>query len=394
MSIAADITEAILNAHVDPRERPFFAKVQDHFRQVTSGRRSEPVDRYLEQLIEGGPLSDADARLLFEEILRGDLAQDQIGSLLIALQADRVSASALAVFARVLRDSGLQVVADSDSLGDTCGTGSDTMSTFNVSTTIMFVLAAAGIPIAKHGNVAVTSQCGSADVLQELGVRIDLDPHGVEECIRQTGLGFMFAPVFHRAMRNLKEIRRVLAHEMPDSVKGRTVFNVLGPLANPAGAKRQIIGVYSPTLLDKFAEALRLLGLSRAFVAYGTFDGMDVGFDEFSTAGTTLVAELSNGTITHWEVTPEEAGLERVTDPAAYSGGDKKVNARILLNILSGREEGARMNLALMNAGAGLLLAEKVGTIGDGVELARKLIRDGAALAKFHAFRDCSRNVA
>jgi anthranilate phosphoribosyltransferase len=387
-----DFAKAILAAEFDPVRRPFFARVHEYFRRAASreGAGSGLVDQAIERLVAGGQLDDREARALFEQIIDGESSDDQIGALLVALRPDVLPAATIAAFARVMRERAPTVrpaLRPGESLSDTCGTGSDTLGTFNVSTTVMFILAAAGLKIAKHGNRAITSRCGSADVLEALGVVIALDAPGVEACIDRVGIGFMFAPLFHGAFRNVQRIRRALADEMPPDLGQRSVFNVLGPLANPANAGRQIVGVYEEALVAKVADVLRLLRVERALVAYGYCDGRAAGLDEFSTAGPTRYAELRDGAISERELLPEQVGLARTVDPGVYAGGDAQRNARVLVDILEGREQGPRMDLALLNAGAGLYLGDKAPTIADGVRLARRLIADGLPRRKLEEFR-------
>jgi anthranilate phosphoribosyltransferase len=384
--------DAIHAAGTDPSDRPFSAKLLDELRRrdTNPGPRADFVNACTDVLSRSEILPDEDAEGLFREILHGSISELQIGTLLVVLRPEILPARTIAAFARVMRDASPLVEPElppEEILGDTCGTGGDTVGTFNVSTTITFVLAAAGIRIAKHGNRAVTSRCGSADVLEALDVVIDLQADQVKECIERVGIGFMFAPVFHEGLRNVQQIRRVLATEMPTILQRRSVFNVLGPLANPARAGRQIIGVYEETLVPKIAEVLAHLKVERAIVAHGRCDGSPIGLDEFSTAGPTHFAELRDGKITeHW-ITPEDVGLRRVGNAAGYAGGDARMNARILTDLLMGSESDARADLMLMNAGAGLYLGDKAKNIAEGVEQARDLIRGGRASEKFEAFR-------
>lgn len=390
-------TERLLSAGEPTGE--FFAKIHSKLREAWSrnGPRSELLDECIDIIASGKDLSDEMAADAFKEMLHGDVAADQIGALLVALRPETLAPNTIAVFANVLRENVAKVnpqLETGEILGDTCGTGSDTFGTFNVSTTIMFILAAGGIRIAKHGNRAVTSNCGSADVLQELGARVSLSARSVERCIQEVGIGFMYAPDFHKVLRNLQPIRQVLAREMPDLIQRRTIFNVLGPLANPANADCQIIGVYSPKLVGKFAEVLKLLGLKRALVAHGHCDGGEVGLDEFSTLGKTVVAELKpDGSIDSWEYLPEEACLPRPSDPMILRGANKAYNAQILRQILAGSDEPDRMNLAHLNAGAGLYLAGKTQTIREGVELSRDLVLSGEATRKLDQFIELTRDL-
>ncbi len=388
-----NVAGTVLASQCDPAEHPFFVKVQQQLRHLRThgAKQSSVVETCTEMLIAGQELTEADARAALCEIIDGNLTDEQIGALLVLLQPEATAASTLAAFARVMRERAPAVrpaLAPGEFLADTCGTGGDHSGTFNVSTTVMFVLAAAGMKIAKHGNRGATSLCGSADVLEALGVRVDLPATAVETCINEVGIGFMFAPAFHTAFKNVQRIRRLLAAQTPPQMHARTVFNVLGPLANPAAPARQLIGVYAAALVPKLADALQLLGVQRALVAFGHCDVSPAGLDELSTLGRTSVAELRESVdITISDITPEAVGLARGTDPAALCGADPQANADILTRILAGREAGARLELALLNAGAGLYLGGVGSTIREGVQHAHDIIRSGKALKRLAAFR-------
>jgi anthranilate phosphoribosyltransferase len=394
------IVEELLRTPFDPGQK-FFAQVQ---RRITAayakqGPRESIIDRCIEKLCENEELSDDDAREAFRAILKGDLAEDQIGSLLVLLDPARLPAHTIAAFADVVHANAKKVewrgAHGHEILGDTCGTGGDSRGTFNVSTTIMFILAAGGVKIAKHGNRAFTSRCGSADVLEALGVRIDLEPEDVAACIDEVNVGFMFAPRFHESFKNVQTIRKKLAEDMPPVLRKKTIFNVLGPLANPASANCQIIGVFDRALTSKFAEVLRQRGVKRALVPYGlpVSDG-DKGFDEFSTAGTTVYAELRGDNVLQKQLEPEDAGLARVRDADLLTGGDKDQNAAILRGILEGKETPERTDFALLNAGAGFYVAEKARTIGEGVALARDVLKSGAAAKTLSDLCELSKKLA
>lgn len=301
----------------------------------------------------------------------------------------------IAAFAEVVHENAKKVTwKGHETLGDTCGTGGDSRGTFNVSTTIMFILAAGDVRIAKHGNRAFTSRCGSADVLDALGVKVDLGADDVARCIEDVGIGFMYAPKFHESFKNVQTIRKKLAEDMPPSLRGKTIFNVLGPLANPASAKCQIIGVYDERLTRKFADVLRLRDVRRALVPYGlpVSDG-GKGFDEFSTAGATVYAELKDGKVELNRLVPEDVGVDRVANPDLLVGGDKEENAKILRGILAGTESKERTDFAVLNAGAGFYIAEKADSIADGVVLARKVLKSGAATRKLDHLIAVSRSL-
>jgi anthranilate phosphoribosyltransferase len=390
------IAEAVLRTPVGP-PGTFFARVHEQIRLASTheGDRASIIDRCVDKLVANQELSDAEAREAFETILTGSLTDDQIGSLLVLLVPQHLPASTIATFADVVHARARKVNVTNETLGDTCGTGGDSRGTFNVSTTIMFILAAGGVSIAKHGNRAFTSRCGSADVLEALGVCIDLGPDDVATCIKETDVGFMFAPKFHESFKNVQTIRKKLAEEMPASLRSKTIFNALGPLANPASATCQIIGVFDEALTGKFAEVLSHRSVKRALVPYGLpiAEG-DKGFDEFSTAGPTVYAELKNGKIESKRLEPEDAGVRRIKEPDVLCGGDKEENARILRGILEGNERPERIEFALLNAGAGFYVASKCDSIRAGVERAREVLRSGEAAKKLTALCEVSQRLA
>jgi anthranilate phosphoribosyltransferase len=250
---------------------------------------------------------------------------------------------------------------------DTCGTGGDAAGTFNISTAAALVAAGAGVRVAKHGNRSISSRCGSADVMEALGVKLELPAERLAACLREVGIAFLYAPALHTAMKHVQPVRREL--------RMRTVFNLLGPLTNPAGAEAQVVGVYSDVLVEKLAEALAMLGLRRALVVHGR-DGLD----EITITGPTQVAEVARGQVRRYELTPEEFGLKR-TSLAEISGGDAADNARILREILSG-EKSPRRDVVLLNAAATLMVAGRVGTIREGLAVAAEAVDSGKARRK------------
>jgi anthranilate phosphoribosyltransferase len=316
----------------------------------------------IERVAEGADLSADDAAAVLAEVMAGEASEVQSAAFLIALRAKGETVQEIAGLARTMRALAEPVEAGDDLL-DTAGTGGG-RPTFNVSTTAAFVAAGAGCRVAKHGNRSATSQCGSADVLEALGGRIDLEPAAVADCIDAVGFGFMFAPLHHRAMRHVVPVRKELAV--------RTIFNFLGPLTNPAGARHQVIGVSDPAKLPTMAAALGELGTERALVVSST-DGLD----EFSVSGATRVVELRDGTLDAYEVTPEEAGLEMVSD-GAVGAGTPSANAGVLRAVLDG-SPGTERSLAVLNAGAAIYVAGRAGSIADGVRDAEESIDSGAA---------------
>lgn len=305
--------------------------------------------------------ADESARVL-RVIMEGEATSAQTAAFLIALRTKGETVEEIAGLARTLRELSVKVEAGED-LVDTAGTGGG-RPTFNVSTTAAFLAAGAGCRVAKHGNRSATSQCGSADVLEALGGNIELEPERVADCIRELGFGFMFAPLHHPAFRHVVPVRKELAV--------RTIFNFLGPLTNPAGARRQVIGVSDPGKLETMAAALGELGAERALVV-SSADGLD----EFSVSGATRVVELRDGRLSTYEVTPEQVDLEPAGD-GAVGAGTPEENARVLRGVLAG-EGGTERSLAVLNAGAAIQVAGRAETLAEGVRAAERAIDSGAA---------------
>jgi anthranilate phosphoribosyltransferase len=326
-------------------------------------------------------LAREEAHAVMTEVLTGQCTDAQIAALLVALhmkgetveeivgfaEAIRAAAAPLALHAdKVLDTSG----TGRDALVDTCGTGGDASGTFNISTATAFVVAGAGVRVAKHGNRSVTSKCGSADVMEALGVNINLPVAQVAVCLETVGIAFLFAPAMHSAMKYVQTARRDL--------RLRTVFNLLGPLTNPARATCQVVGVYSADLVEKLAEALSMLGLHRALVVHGS-DGLD----EITISGPTRIGEVREGSVKTYEVTPEEFGLQPATLDA-ISGGDAQFNAKLIQEVLQGKKS-ARRDVVLLNAAAALVAAGRADHLRDALPLAANAIDSGAALAKLQA---------
>lgn len=320
----------------------------------------------LRRIVDGGQLSADEAYEVMLQVIGGEAQDVQIAGLLTALRMRGESVEEIVGFARAMRDRALRIQVDRQPLVDTCGTGGDGAHTFNISTAAAFVVAGAGIAVAKHGNRSVTSQCGSADVLEELGYNLNMPPERVKQCIEDIGFGFLFAPLFHPAMRNVAHIRRQLGI--------RTVFNILGPLTNPANITGQTMGVFSPHLSEKIANVLLGLGLKRAFVVHS-----QDGLDEVSPCAPTLISELSHGTVRTYELVPDEFGFERGSlDELRISG--KEDGARLLLGVLSGDVRGCPRDSVLLNAALGLIAGELCDDIADGIKLAEEAIDSGRAL--------------
>jgi anthranilate phosphoribosyltransferase len=323
----------------------------------------------------GSPLTRDEARDVMAEILRGEATNAQIGALLVALHMQGETVEEIVGFAQAIRAAATPLLDEDgdtvdvsgtgrDALVDTCGTGGDTSGTFNISTAVAFVTAGAGVRVAKHGNRSITSKCGSADVMEALGVNINLPTARLARCLRETGIAFLFAPAMHSAMKYVQPVRRELHL--------RTVFNLLGPLTNPANASAQVVGVYSAELVERLAEALSELGLRRAFVVHGR-DGLD----EITISGPTKVAEVRDGKVRTYEVTPEEFGLKSAPLDA-IAGGDAQQNAAIIRSVLDG-ERSPRRDVVVLNAAAALVAAAHCDHISDAVPLAAYAIDCGHA---------------
>ena len=315
------------------------------------------------QVADGASLSREQAEEAFEIIMSGEATPSQIGAFLMALRVRGETVDEITGAALVMRAKALSVKAPEGAI-DTCGTGGDASGTYNISTGAALVVAAAGVPVAKHGNRALSSLSGSADVLAALGVNIDAEMDLVEEALREANIGFLMAPRHHSAMRHVGPTRVELGT--------RTIFNLLGPLSNPAGTKRQLIGVFHRQWTAPMAEVLGQLGTERAWVVHGS-DGLD----EITTTGATYVSEIKDGAVSSFEVTPEDAGLSRA-DPTDLKGGDAETNARAITEMLDGRA-GPYRDIVLLNAGAALVVADKAGDLKDGAGLAAEAIASGKA---------------
>ncbi|KAA9410340.1 anthranilate phosphoribosyltransferase [Haloarcula hispanica] len=324
------------------------------------------MKEYIERVTDGDDLTQEEARAVATTVFE-DATEAQIGALLTALRAKGETEAEIAGFAEGMRDAARTIRPDREGLVDTCGTGGDDYNTINVSTTSAIVAAGAGVPIAKHGNYSVSSSSGSADVLEEVGVDIEAEPPAVEETIERDGIGFMLAPVFHPAMKAVIGPRQELGM--------RTVFNILGPLTNPADADAQVLGVYDPDLVPVMAEALARLDVERALVVHGD------GLDEIAIHGETAVAEVTGDQIEEYTITPEDIGLE-MHDIETISGGSPEENAADLRGIVTGDVTGAKRDIILANAGAAIYVAGVADTHEAGVEQARQAIESGAAADK------------
>jgi anthranilate phosphoribosyltransferase len=343
----------------------------------------------IRRVVEGQHLDRAEAESVMSEIMSGKATDAQIAAFLTALRMKSETVDELIGFAKVMRSKASPVHTrshvgaalsgtDREMLVDTCGTGGDASGTFNISTATAFVLAGAGVRVAKHGNRSVSSLCGSADVVEALGIRIDLGAEAVARCIDEVGIGFLYAPLLHDAMRYVMLARR--------EMKIRTVFNLLGPICNPASANAQVLGVYSEKLTEPMAQVLCELGTHRALVVHGAG-----GLDEISIAGESKISEVRDGAVRTYYVTPEDFGIDR-SPIDRIQGGDARRNAEIIREILGGAT-GPRTDVVLLNAAAGLVAGGKADSLRAAIEPARKSILSGEALARLGALVEVSQRL-
>ena len=332
----------------------------------------------IDTLVQSQDLPQQEAAQAMNEMMEGEATPAQMAAFITALRIKGETVDEITGMALTMREKSLKVATDG-LLVDTCGTGGDGQNTINVSTAAALVTAATGVKVAKHGNRAASSACGSADVLEALGVKIDLSPEGVQRCLEEVGIGFMFAPVFHPAMRHAAVPRREIGI--------RTVFNILGPLTNPAGAHAQLLGVADPQVAEKMAQALGRLGTQRAIVVHG-----EEGLDEISIAGPTRVCELSDDQVRSYTMTPEDAGLSR-SSLSGIQGGSVERNAELLQGVLRG-DAGPALDVVLLNAAAALVVGDKAKDLKEGVELARRTVASGTALEKLEALAVLSQRLS
>lgn len=351
------------------------------------------IKEVIAKVVNGSDLTEGEMEVAMEEVMAGKATPAQIGSFITALRIKGETVDEIVGAARVMRAkakgiclntqmAGDQINGVEETILDIVGTGGDGAMTFNVSTTAAFVAAGAGIKVAKHGNRAVSSLCGSADVLQNLGLALDITPSEVERCIQAVGIGFLYAPLFHEAMKYAADPRREIGL--------RTIFNLLGPVTNPAGATAQVLGVYSPDLTEKIAHVLRRLGMKRAFVVCG-----EGTVDEISICGPTKVSHLEDGGVNTFHITPEEYGLRRATSDS-IRGGNAPENAGIIREILEG-QRGPKRDMVLLNAAAAIVAANLDMDFKEGIERARDSIDSGRAREKLdsliHFTQQCTPSV-
>jgi anthranilate phosphoribosyltransferase len=324
----------------------------------------------LNTIVQGNDLNETQMSQMITEIFSGNVTDTQIAAFMAALATKGETFEELAGAARAMRRKALRIQTSASTVVDTCGTGGDGAQTFNISTTTALVVAGAGVTVAKHGNRSVSSRCGSADLLEALGVKLDTAPEIVEEAVEEIGIGFLFAPLFHGAMRYAAKARQ--------EVGIRSIFNMLGPLTNPAGANCQLLGVFAPELTEMFAHALKLLGTKRAFVVHG-HDGLD----EISVCAPTRISELKDDLIRTYDISPEQF-FGKQANPQDLVGGDPEVNADITRSILKG-EKGPKRDVVLLNSSAALVASGVAADFAEGIRAAEKSIDEGAAREKLEA---------
>ncbi len=334
------------------------------------------IQEAISALVDGEDISPQQTAAVAQEILDGEATPSQIASFATALRIRGETVDHIVAFAEVMREKSARLKRPEGPVLDTCGTGGDKSGTFNISTIAAFLAAGAGAVVAKHGNRSATSKCGSADVLESLGVNIDASPEVVQRCLDEIGICFMFARTHHAAMRFAAAPRAEMGI--------RTIFNLLGPLTNPAAADRQLIGVFDGDLTETYAEALSRLGAECAMVVHG-----EDGLDELTTTAPTKISGLRDGKIETCTVAPEDFGMARA-DASELLGGDAEANRDIALAVLRGNATQAQSDIVILNAGAALCVAGKADTIGDGIALAKETIANSAALQKLEALKECS----
>jgi len=330
------------------------------------------ITEAIEKVIAGNDLTSEEMIETMNKIMEGNISEAQIAAFLTALKIKGEAVSEMYGAAKVMREKSKPIDVSQLYTIDTCGTGGGSAKTYNISTAVSIIAAAAGISVAKHGSRSVTSKCGAGDVLEALGIRIDLTPEQVEACIKEVGIGFMFAPTFHNAMRFVGPTRKALGF--------RTMFNILGPLANPANANAQILGVSSSKFTEAMAEVLLNLGIERAMVVTG-----QDGLDEITISSDTNIAEIKDGKIIKYTISPKDFGME-YANLSELVGGYADENAQILLEVLGG-QTGPRRDILLLNAGAAIYIGKKADTIADGVKIAAEIIDSGKAMKKLSEFK-------
>lgn len=327
------------------------------------------VSETISALVNRLDLEESEISPIFEQMMNGKLTDSQIAAFLVALRIKGETIQEITGTAKVMTDKAVKINHSYDNVVDLCGTGGDTHGTFNISTAASFVVAGAGVPVAKHGNRSVSSYVGSADVLEELGVKIDINPAGAEKCLQETGITFLFAPIYHPAMKNVATVRKEIGI--------RTIFNLIGPIINPANVKHQIIGVYNEFLIEPVAKVLRNLGSKHVLVVHGS-DSMD----EITVTSPTSIAELKDGIVKTKLLDPRDFKFKNHKLSEILGGKTSRENAYILLDILNGKDKGAKRDATLLNAAAAILVSDKVLEFSEAIDLAKESIDNGSAMKK------------
>ena len=327
------------------------------------------ITEVISKLVEGGDLSEKEVTAVFDLMMDGELPESQMAAFLTALRMKGETVSEITGVAKALLGRAEKIDCDRETAVDLCGTGGDGSGTFNISTTAAFIVSGAGVTVAKHGNRSVSSPVGSADVLEALGVKISISPALAQKCLSEAGIAFLFAPVYHPAMRNVAKCRKDLGI--------RTVFNLIGPVVNPAGVRNQVMGVYSPHLLVPVAEVLENLGSRNVMVVHG--EGC---VDEITVTGSTKVAELRDGEISEYDLRPEDFGIKTCSPGKLAGGASAAENAEITLSVLRGGEGGAKTDASLLNAAAAVYVSGGAASLTEALALARDSLLSGAALGK------------
>lgn len=338
------------------------------------------ISECLKSVAAGESLREEEAYLCMREVITGKFNNLQVGALLTALKVKGETVSEITGFVQAMREASLKVESNHENLVDACGTGGDTLKTFNVSTSSAIIAASCGVAIAKHGNRSITSECGGADILEASGVNIKCNPQEVRNCLDKAGMGFMFAPIFHPAMENVVSIRKDLGF--------RTVFNILGPLASPAGADMQLLGVFNPDYVEPMAQVLRKLGVKKAMVVHGFDSAGNPAMDEISTLGKTKVALLNGGQLEVFYLYPDDFGIDETSIAHIVAPKTLEENLDVFYRVIKGRNSSkvdeSRLNLSLVNAAAILHMAGKVSSFEAGMEIAHDSVKDGKAYNKLN----------
>lgn len=334
------------------------------------------IKEAISKVVKDQDLTESEMLSVMNEIMTGEASRAQIGAFLTALRIKGETVDEITGAAKVMREKSTKINVRGKKVVDTCGTGGDEAMTFNISTASAFVAAGAGLTIAKHGNKSVSSKCGSADVLSALGVNIEIEVQRVEECINEIGIGFLFAPLLHSAMKYAAPVRREIGI--------RTIFNLLGPLTNPAGARCQVVGVYDDELTDIICKVLANLGSEHAFVVHG-----EDGLDEITLTASTKITELKNGQIKTYHIKPEDFGFERCK-PEDLKGGDPEENAKIILDIFNGKKSPKR-DAVILNSAFAIVAGGSAKTIEEGIAMARGAIDTGLAMEKLNKLKEVTR---